>query len=76
MTRGQWRAVFLGSTAAVVAMELWAANNGNPDTEAWTTLACDHLPKELVWFLVAGTAGWLPVHFWMAYQRRQTKDAP
>ena len=68
--RTAWRAVFLGLTALVLGMEVWASVDGDPETDPWTDLIVQYIPGEVTAVLIGGLALWLPVHFGLRYWRR------
>lgn len=65
-----WRTAFLVLTGFVLAMEIWASADGNPDTDPWTDLIVRHVPGEITALAIAGLAGWLGVHFGLRYWRK------
>lgn len=71
--RTAWRAVFLGLTAVVLGMEVWASADGDPETDPWTDLIVQYIPGEVTAVLIGGLALWLPVHFGLRYGRRHRK---
>jgi len=62
--------VFLGLTALVLGMEVWASVDGDPETDPWTDLIVQYIPGEVTAVLIGGLALWLPVHFGLRYWRR------
>lgn len=66
----RWRIAFLGLTAVVLGMEVWASADGDADTYPWTDLIVRHVPGEVTALAIAGLAGWLAVHFWRRYARK------
>lgn len=68
--RGWWRVSFLGLTALVLGMEVFASVDGNPDTEPWTDLIVSYVPAEFAVAAIGALALWLPVHFGLRYWRR------
>lgn len=68
--RAAWRAVFLGLTAFVLGMEVWASVDGDPETEPWTDLIVQYIPGEVTAVLIGGLMLWLPVHFGLRYWRK------
>lgn len=66
--RTAWGVVFGAATATAVAMELWAAFDGDPDTVPWT----EYLVKLPWWVLVPAALTlsiWLPIHLVLAKRR-------
>jgi hypothetical protein len=70
----RWRALFLGLTALVVGMEIWASADGDPDTDPWTDLITDYVPAEVTFALIGALVLWLPVHFGVRYWRKRKAD--
>ena len=68
--RTAWRAVFLGLTALVLGMEVWASADGDPETDPWTDMIVQYIPGEVTAVLIGGLALWLPVHFGLRYWRQ------
>lgn len=66
-----WRLGFLGLTAAVLGMEIFASVDNNPDTDPWTELIVTYIPGEVTALAIAGLAGWLAVHFGLRYWRKR-----
>lgn len=66
----RWRTLFLGLTAVVIGMEIWASADGDPDTDPWTDLIVRHIPGEVAALAIAGLCGWLSVHFAVRYIRK------
>jgi hypothetical protein len=74
MTRKGWfSSVFLGLTAAVVGMELWAAGDGDPDTRTWTEHIVTYVDYEITTVAIGALVLWLPVHFGVRYWRKHKK---
>lgn len=71
-----WRTAFLGVTAVAVVMEVWASADGNDDTDPWTDLIVTYVPGELTAFAIAGLTGWLAVHFYSRYARKDKEPSP
>jgi hypothetical protein len=71
--RTTWIVVFLTGTALVVAAELVASWDGNPDTVPWTELIVGALPGEVFVFLGGGFVCWLVVHFAIRYRRKSKR---
>lgn len=72
--RGWWRVSFLGLTALVLGMEVFASVDGNPETEPWTDLLVSYVPGEFTFAAIGALVLWLPVHFGLRYWRR-SRDA-
>lgn len=74
--RSWWRVAFLGLTAVVLGMEVFAAVDGNEQTDPWTDLIVTYIPGELFALAFTGLAGWLGVHFGRRYlaRRRERPD--
>lgn len=72
--RNWWRIGFLGLTALVVAMELWASFDSNPDTDPWTDLIVAYVPAEVTIAAVGALVLWLPVHFGLRYWRKHREE--
>lgn len=70
--RGWWRVVFLGLTVLVVSAEVFAAADGNPNTDPWTDLIVAYVPDEVATAVFGALLLWLPVHFTTRYARRRT----
>lgn len=68
--RSLWRAGFLGLTALVVGMEVYASADGSDETEPWTDLLVAYVPGEVTALGIAGLTGWLAVHFAVRYIRK------
>lgn len=73
--RNLWRAGFLGLTVLVLAAELWASLDGDPNTDPWTDLITTYIPWEITAALLGALFLWLPLHFGVRYWRR-TRGAP
>lgn len=71
-----WRTSFLGLTAVVVGMEVWASADGDEQTDPWTDLIVTYMPGEVTALAVAGLSGWLAVHFGIRYWRRHQGTKP
>ncbi|HEY5987350.1 MAG TPA: hypothetical protein VIV12_13390 [Streptosporangiaceae bacterium] len=52
-------------------MELYAANDGNPQTEPWTDLIVKHWSIEATFAAIGALMLWLPLHFWLRYRKRR-----
>lgn len=74
MTRNLWRVLFLGVAALWTGMEVYAANDHDPNTEPLTTLVVDHVPATLALTAGAGGLAWVVEHFWTRYQRKRLRD--
>jgi len=70
--RAAWRTVFLGLTALVIAMEVYASVDGNDDTRPWTEEIVDFVPGEVAAVGIGGLSLWLVVHFGLRYHRKHT----
>ena len=68
--RKAWRTVFLGVTALAVGMELFAAFDGDGETDPWTDMIVAYIPGEVTALAIAGLSGWLAVHFGIRYWRK------
>lgn len=73
--RNGWRVVFLGATAAVLGMEVWASVDGDARTEPWTALIIRYVPWEVAAALVGAGVLWVPLHFGVRYLRKHRDDA-
>jgi len=62
--------VFLGLTALVLGMEVFASFDGNPDTRPWTEEIVDFVPGEVAAVGIGGLSLWLIVHFARRYYRK------
>ncbi|WP_205327555.1 hypothetical protein [Glycomyces sp. YM15] len=69
MRRTIWTAVFLGLTAIVLGLEIWASADSNPDTVPWTDYITAHLPGEVTAAAIGALSAWLAVHFFRRYRR-------
>lgn len=69
--RARWRWLFLSITALAIGLELFAALDGNPDTESWTILIVTYIPFEVTFLILGGLSVWLFVHFGAWYWRRR-----
>jgi hypothetical protein len=67
----RWRIAFLGLTALVIGMELFAACDGSATTAPWTTLVVGHVPGEVTATAIGALVLWVPIHFWVAYRRKR-----
>jgi hypothetical protein len=66
----RWRTGFLGLTALVIGLEVWASADGSPDTDPWTDLLTRHVPAEVTFAAIGALLLWLPIHFGIRYARR------
>jgi hypothetical protein len=73
-TVARWRIAFLGLTAVVIGMEIWASADGDPNTDPWTDLIVAYVPGEVTALAIAGLCGWLAVHFGVRYWRKRKAD--
>ncbi len=67
VTRLEWGAVFLGTTALVVGEELYAAFDSNPNTVPWT----GYIAAQPWWLITLETLVffvWWPIHIYRAWQ--------
>lgn len=71
--RNLWRSVFLGATGLAIAMEVFAAVDGNPSTEPWTSLIVQYVPAEVTFLAIGGLTTWLFIHFGKRYAKRKWK---
>lgn len=69
----RWRIAFLGLTAVVLGMEIWASADGDADTDPWTDLIVRHIPGELTALAIGGLMVWLGVHFGLRYWRKHRR---
>jgi len=74
--RNAWRVGFLVLTAVVIAAELWAAFDGNPNTDPWTDNITTYIPWEITATLLGALFLWLPLHFAIRYWRRSRATPP
>lgn len=75
MIKGGWKSVgFLASTALVLGWEVFASFDGDDSTYPWTDLIVQYVPGEIVALVIGGLATWLPVHFWIRYKRKASKE--
>ena len=65
-----WRTAFLSLTALVLAMELFAAFDGDPETDPWTDMIVGYIPAEVTIAAIGALVLWLPAHFGLRYWRR------
>lgn len=70
MSKAGWRWAFLGLTAVVLGMEVWAGFDGNPDTDPWTDLVVAYIPGEVTALALGGLSVWLFAHFGIRYWRK------
>lgn len=70
MTRAGWRWAFLGLTAVVLGMEVWAGFDGNDQTDPWTDLLVAYVPMEVTFAAIGALVLWLPTHFAIRYWRK------
>ncbi len=68
-----WVVGFLAATVLVVAAELLASIDGDPDTVPWTELIVTHVPGEVVAVAIGALLVWLPLHFGLRYGRRRRR---
>ena len=73
--RTAWRTVFLGLTALVLGMEVFASFDGNPDTRPWTDEIVEFVPGEVAAVGIGGLSLWLVVHFGLRYHRKHGASA-
>lgn len=66
--------MFLGLTAVVLGMELFASFDGNTETEPWTGLIVDYVPDEVTFAAIGALILWLPIHFAIRYARKRKAD--
>jgi len=64
----KWNLSFLGMTAIVLAMELKAALDGNPDTAPGTYLIVNNISPWITFPAIFGIATWLIFHFKKFYK--------
>lgn len=79
MTKAGWRWAFLGLTALVLGMEVWAGFDKSDQTDPWTDLIVAYIPGEVTALAITGLFGWLVVHFGVRYwkkHRAATKERP
>lgn len=66
-----WTGAFLTITALAVGLELWAANDRDPDTTTWTELTTAWVPQTVTMGAIAALTAWLGPHFVDAYKKRE-----
>lgn len=66
----RWRLAFLGLTALVIGMEVWASVDGDPDTRPWTDEIVSAIPAEVAFAGIGALMLWVPLHFAIRYWRR------
>jgi hypothetical protein len=66
----RWRIAFLGLTAVVLGLEIWASADGNPNTDPWTDLLVRHVPAEIMFAAIGALSLWLGIHFGVRYIRK------
>lgn len=72
LTRRQWAKVGMVVVSLLWLMwELWAANDGNTDTTPLTVVVVEGVPWWVTMPVIAVLVVWLPIHFWVRYQRRK-----
>lgn len=70
-----WRILFLAVTLVALALECFAAWDGNPQTDPWTYLIVSYIPSEVFAFVFGGLVVWLTVHFGRRYlDKRRSKS--
>lgn len=69
----RWRVAFLGLTALVIGLEIWASVDGDPTTRPWTDEIVDHVPWEVAAVLVGALLLWLPAHLGVRYWRKRRR---
>lgn len=74
--RNRWRAAFLGLTALVIVLELFASFDGDPNTDPWTDLIVTYVPAEVTAVAIGGLCLWLVVHFTLRYVRKHRASRP
>lgn len=68
--RRAWTTGFLGLTALVIGLEIWAAADASPDTVPWTDYITAHVPGEATAAAIGTLSAWLAVHFFRRYRRQ------
>lgn len=67
----RWRLAFLGLTAVVLGMEVWAGfDKPGAQTDAWTDMIVRWVPGEVTALVLGGLAVWLAVHFGTRYFKK------
>jgi hypothetical protein len=66
-----WRWAFLGLTALVILMELFASFDGSANTDPWTELIVTYIPAEIAFAAIGALCLWLIVHFGLRYWRKR-----
>jgi hypothetical protein len=61
---------FLTLTGVVLAWELVASFDHDPDTLPWTSLIVQYIPGEVTAAAIGALVVWLPAHFGLRYYRR------
>lgn len=69
-----WGGAFLGLTAVVIILELFASFDDSDNTVPWTDYIVQYIPGEVTAVLIGGLCLWLPVHFGLRYYK-QHKEA-
>lgn len=69
--RTKWTIGFLGVTALALIMELFAAFDGDPDTQPWTYLIVRNVPAWVTFPVITGIFIWLIFHFRKFYRLRK-----
>lgn len=68
-----WVVGFLTATVLVVAAELVASWDGDPDTVPWTEMIVTHVPGEVAAAAIGALLVWLPLHFGQRYGRKRRR---
>lgn len=67
--KNKWTLGFLGVTGLAIAMEIFAAFDGNADTQPWTILITQNIPSWITYTFFSGLFIWLIFHFKKWYRK-------
>lgn len=68
ISKALWLVGFLGTFAAWLTEEIWAAYDADPNTIPLTNFLVDHVPGWVLLPAIAAFAVWLVAHFWIYIQ--------
>jgi hypothetical protein len=71
----RWRLAFLGLTAVVLGMEVWAGFDSDAaQTDAWTDMIVRWVPGEVTALVLGGLTVWLAAHFGIRYWNKAKEN--
>lgn len=73
-SKNKWNFTFLGLTALVLGMEVFAAFDGNRDTQPWTYLIVNNISPWITFPAIIGIATWLIFHFKKFYKIKKNSS--